>query len=153
GLAEVRVGLGNRIALERILNEVQAQVACIRERPQWMVQEVVSIHPELQSVRLRELEVLEQGHIPVEVRRTVRYWNEGWAVLPNRGRSSKAIPIDELVGTSARIGIAGHKWVQLNRICAENRLVVDCDTVRGLGSDRTGDDRCALWACHCVGWI
>ena len=70
GLAKVLVGLRKRSSA-RILNEIESQVPGIREGIQRVVEEVVSIDPELQALGFADLEVLKDRHVPVKVRWTV----------------------------------------------------------------------------------
>ena len=58
GLSKVRIVQSDRLR-SRILLERQIQIAGSVERRQRMIQEVVGLNPELQSLRLRNLEVLE----------------------------------------------------------------------------------------------
>ena len=55
----------------RILRELQGQVAAAGERIQRMVKEVVGLGPELQLHTFPDLEVLEYRQIRIEERRSV----------------------------------------------------------------------------------
>jgi len=76
GLSEVRVRLCELLC-SWILRELKSQIASIRKRPQRMVEEVVGLNPELQGLRLRNVEVLEDPEIGVEVSRPVVFLTPG----------------------------------------------------------------------------
>src|SRR5690242_11689648 len=117
-----------------------------------MVQEVVSVDPELHALGLGDLKVLKDRHVPVEERWAVGDGQKCRPVLPHRSWCSKAVRIDKLMPTQARVRIAGHDWVELYRIRPQNRLVVNRDSMlQGITGDairRTGNNRCTLWTCH-----
>src|SRR5579872_1027554 len=108
GDAEVRI-----IRLQRGLVEAQVEVAAV-ERIQRMVQPVVKVETELQILPLRDLEVLEHAHIPVEIGRSVNRRENGWAVLTGRGRNRETVPVDELMRLQSACWITSHDRVQLN---------------------------------------
>src|SRR5215472_4442624 len=76
--------------------EAEIQIASI-ERPQRVIQEVIPVDTELQLLRLRNLEILEEPKIPVEEYRTVDRRQLGRAVLADLRRETEAARVDELV--------------------------------------------------------
>ena len=58
------------IRLQRVLIEAEIEIASV-ERPQRMIQPVVTADPELHALGFGDLEGLEYAHVPVEVCRSV----------------------------------------------------------------------------------
>src|SRR4051812_30255383 len=92
GLSKIRIGLSNDLR-GRILLEGQTQVVGTAERPQRMVEEVIHLDSELQLLRLRDLEVLEQRKIRIEVGGTVSDRKQSRAILPRHGRGGEAASV------------------------------------------------------------
>src|SRR5258708_33273871 len=112
-----------------------------------MIQEVVSIDPELQTLGFGYLEVLEDRHIPVEVCGAVGDRQKRRSVLPNRHRSREATSVNELMRTEAGLGIARHQRIKLNRVGAKDGLIVDRNSIRSgttRSTNRPRNDRRAL---------
>ena len=93
GDTEVRVRLRDHLG-DRILRELQGQVAAARERIQRMVKEVVSLRAELQLHTFRHLEVLEHRQIRIEERRSVGRGKQGRAIADQAlSARSKQLPL------------------------------------------------------------
>src|ERR1035437_6330886 len=118
GAEQGRVDLaGSRI-------EAEAEVAAV-ERPQGAIQEIGAIEPELQLLRLLELEVLEKSQVGVEESRSVNRGKDAWAILADCSRDGEAAWVDELVRCQALRGIAGQDRIQLNIGRAKERHVAN----------------------------
>ena len=74
-----------RVDLAGVAIEAETQIASV-ERPQRVVQEVVSVEAELQLLRLLDLEVLEQPQVGVEERRPVDRRQNARTILADCGR-------------------------------------------------------------------
>ena len=71
-ITEVGIDLSDLLR-DRILLELQGQVASAGEGIQRMIQPVIGINPELKFLRFRNVEVLKYCHIPIEVRWSVSH--------------------------------------------------------------------------------
>ena len=105
------------------------QVGITVERPQRMVQEVVSVEAELQFLRLGDIEILEHSKIGVEVRRSVNRRNHGRPVLPDPRREGEAIGIDVLILREVGSGITGLNRVKANIRGAQQRRSADLNPI------------------------
>ena len=114
-----------------ILLELKRQVVVVGERPQRVIEEVVALNAELQILRFRHSEVLEQSQVGVKVRRSVCNGQQGRAVLADRSRSGKAIAVHVLMLSQMGRGIAGDDGIELHGIRAQDGLVVDKNSITG----------------------
>ena len=88
--------------------EAEIEVAPV-ERPQRVIQEVVAVQAELQLLPLAmNIEVLEQSHIGVEIRRSVDDRQRGGAVLADLVGEREAAQVYELVWREIRFRVARH---------------------------------------------
>src|SRR5712664_3863610 len=124
--AKVRIGL-SQLLRYRVLHEVEVEVAAVK-RVQRMVQEVIGLHPELESLRFRDGKVLKHRQVGVEVFRSVSHREQRWPIFANGCWRREATRVDVLMWTQARQRIAGQDGVQLHCICPQDGLVVDRDT-------------------------
>src|SRR5947209_2087829 len=123
GFAEVRIALSHLPRLG-VLLELQRQIGVVGERPQRVVQEVVALNAELQILRFRHSEILEDSQVGIKVRRSVCHRQQGRAVLANDSWSGKAIAVHVLMRSQMRCGIAGDERIELHGIGSEDGLVV-----------------------------
>ena len=122
GFAEVRIGLSDFSRC--VLLELQRQVVVVGERPQRVVQEVVALNAELQILRFRHSEILEDSQVGVKVRGSVCDRQQGRAVLANRSWSGKAIAVHVLMLSQMGCGIASDNRIELHGIRSQDGLVV-----------------------------
>ena len=103
-----------------------------------MVQEVIHLEAELQPLRLRDREILEQAQIGVEVMRPIDDRQQRRTILANRVWGCETAAVDVLVRPQARQRIASHDRVKLFGVGAQNGLIVDLNTSRVSCTDRPG---------------
>src|ERR1700677_4667252 len=146
GGTEGAIRLGNDLR-DRILLELQCQIAAGGKRIQRMVEEVVSLRTDLQLHAFPDAEVLEDREIRVEVRRTVGYREHYRAALAGHRRSGEATRVHEDMRTRLRCVVAaGVQRVQHLVTGSQDGLIVNGDTSRVRPADRAGDDRSRLRA-------
>src|SRR4029077_2133041 len=93
--------------------EAEIQIASI-ERPQRVIQEVIPIDSELQLLRLRDLDILEEPKIPAKECRAVDGRELGRAVLADLRRETETARVDELIVPQTRLRIACQDRVELD---------------------------------------
>src|SRR5579871_2143104 len=121
-VAEGRIALRERT--RSILLEGEPEIVSVK-RPQRMVHPVVEVEPELQLLALLDGKVLEQCHIPVEVRRSINGRQDERAVLADLRWGREEIPIDVLMRCQPTRWIAGHNGIELDLRRAQQGLIVE----------------------------
>src|SRR3954451_18302637 len=97
---------GRGVDLARRGIEPKGQIAVAIERPQRMIKKVIRVHPQLEVLALRDVEVLEQAEVGIEVRRSIDGRQRRRTVLPDLIGEGEAALVDELVRAQIRLGVA-----------------------------------------------
>src|SRR5262249_4795171 len=108
-----------------------------------MVHPVVEVEPELQLLALRDLEVLEQAHIPIEIPRSIDRRQVETTVLAGLRWRGEAIRVDVLMRFQSLRRIARQDRVELDVGRTEQRDIADGNTIRILGANRARNNRAA----------